>query len=313
MAARVRVTNGLSFPAHVWEQLAFPNQSRGSVHLNLIGTGPFTPRSCPMAMVVHDVNYHLSPDSFDWRFCAWYRFACGAAAKTADLVFAVSEYTKRTLIEFAGVAEDKIHVFQQGPGLPLEYLTSNTGADADSRSERPFILCVGSLQPHKNLAGVLRAYDLLRGRNATHCELVVVGKKQTGFYDADFDPKYLDDPDIRFTGYVTDEDLGRLYQQARAFVYPSFEEGFGMPIVEAFYAGCPVITSDCSCMPEIAGDAAELVDPHDAESIAAGIERVTTDDGHRNGLISSGSLRAKRYSWTNAASQVYENLKQLQP
>ena len=308
LKTHVRVSNGLSFPAHVWEQLWFPRQSKRSVHLNLIGTGPFTPVASPMAMVVHDVNYHLSPDSFDWKFRTWYRLAVSRAAKAADLVFAVSEYTKKTLVDIVGVRPEKVFVFQQGPGQAIENLTNGPS----DQPQRPFILCVGSLQPHKNLAGVLKAYDLLRTKGHNECELVVVGKKQNGFYDATIDPKHLDDPDIRFTGYISDEELGQLYQQARAFVYPSFEEGFGMPIVEAFYAGCPVITSDCSCMPEIAGDAAVLVDPRDPESIAEGMERVTTDQPLRDNLISLGRERSNRYCWKNAARQVYAELSRLE-
>ena len=304
----VRVTNDFSCPAHIWEQLFFPRQSNESVHLNLIGTGPFTPASCPMAMVVHDVNYHLCPDSFDWRFRAWYRFVVSRAAKAADLVFAVSEYTKKTLVDYAGVNPDKVFVFQQGPGLPVEDLTNGGG---EAEPVRPFILCVGSLQPHKNLAGILEAYDLIRCQHQTACQLVVVGKKQNYFNNAPIDPKHLSDPDIRFTGYISDEELGRLYQQATAFVFPSFEEGFGMPIVEAFYAGCPVITSDCSCMPEIAGDAAVLVNPREPESIADGIAKVTSDTQFRNNLIERGRERAQLYSWKNAAGQVHQELKRL--
>jgi glycosyltransferase involved in cell wall biosynthesis len=167
------------------------------------------------------------------------------------------------------------------------------------------------LQPHKNLPGILKAFELLRSDYGTECQLVVVGKKQSYFYDATIDQKYLDDPNIRFTGYISDEELGQLYQQAEAFVYPSFEEGFGMPLVEAFYAGCPVITSDCSCLPEIAGDAAVLTDPNDASTIADALATVTTNSSFRKELVSRGRVRAQRYRWENAARQVHDQLKRL--
>jgi glycosyltransferase involved in cell wall biosynthesis len=262
-----------------------------------------------MAMVVHDINYHLSPDSYDWRFRTWYRLASDLAAKKADLVFTVSEYSKRTLVNHVGVNPDKVFVFQQGPGLPIKYLTDRPSEEVP---RRPFILCVGSLQPHKNLARILKAYDLLRTQNRTECELLVVGKKQNGFNDVTIDAKYQDDPDIRFTGYLSDEELGQLYQQAEAFVFPSLEEGFGMPIVEAFYAGCPVVTSNCSCMPEIAGDAAILVDPRDPESIADGIERAIADNIFRHELVNRGRDRAILYNWPNAATQVHRELVRLE-
>ncbi len=304
---RVRVVNPLSLPAHIWEQFWLPRQHRGSTHLNLIGTSAFLTLPSSTAMVVHDVNYDLSPSSFDWRFRIWYRLACSHAAVKADQVFAVSEYTKQTLVKRTRVNPDKVTVFRQGPGLPLEFLTNGVREAPTT----PFILCVGSLQPHKNLAGILAAFDIFKRSHYAPCNLRVVGKKQKYFNDPNIDSSLLDRNDVEFTGYLSDEELGKLYQQAAMFVYPSFEEGFGMPLVEAFYAGCPVITSDQSCLPEIAGDAACLVSPHDHEAIAAAMDKLATDESFRNDKIQRGHERARLYSWDGAAETVLEKLRAL--
>ncbi len=304
VADRVRVANPLSLPSHVWEQCWLPRLTTKAVQLNLIGTAPcFTP-SRPMAMVVHDVNYHLSPESFDWRFRAWYRFACGKAARGADTVLAVSQFTKQTLVDLEGVDPEKIHVFRQGPGLPIESLVNSK----KPKPEIPIILCVGSLQPHKNLPGILDAFDRLLSRDTPPCKLVVVGKKQKYFNNPQIDPKFLSRDDIEFSGYISDDELGELYQQATMFVYPSFEEGFGMPLVEAFYAGCPVITSNQSCLPEIAGDAACLVSPSDSDAIASAMHKLLCDEPFRGELIHRGLQRAKNYSWQGAADTVLHSL-----
>jgi glycosyltransferase involved in cell wall biosynthesis len=307
LAPHVRVYNRYGLPDHAWEQVYFPSVSRSSIHLSLIGTGPFASRSCPRAMVVHDVNFHLIANSFDWRFRTWYHFACCWAAKAADIVFAVSQYTKNTLVEHAKIDPDKVHVFRQGPGLPAELLLDQANV---TPPDRPFILCVGSLQPHKNLNGILKAFSLLRRSCEREVDLVIVGKKQNHFNDPQVSPKDLADPAIRFTGYISDKELVSLYHSAAAFVYPSFEEGFGMPIVEAFYARCPVITSTCSCLPEIAGDAAILVDPSDPQEIAAAMKCLLSEPSTRNAMIDRGVERSKRFQWPLAADSVLTKLRQ---
>ncbi len=167
----------------------------------------------------------------------------------------------------------------------------------------PYILCVGSLQPHKNLHRAIDAWKLVR-RRRPNLELWIIGKKQGGFRDATDYRALLSQPGIAALGYVTEAKLLRAYVGAAAFVYPSLEEGFGLPVLEAMQAGTPVITSNCSCLPEVAGGAAELVEPMSTESIATAIENVLDwTESERQARIAHGKERANQFSWSAAARE----------
>ena len=285
---------------HLWEQVAFPLQANGPLIWSLMGTGPVFHPGRRHVMVVHDLNYEILPRVFGKAFRLWYRLACGAAARRADVVVCFTNYVSGTIQERLGIPADRIRVIPQGPGLTgldkaVESLRPQTAA-------RPYFLCVGSLQPHKNLAGVLAAWDLFRQRHGGY-SLKVVGRAQGNFASLGLDVARLT-PDVEFTGYINDEELVGLYRGATGFLYPSIEEGFGLPVVESFYCGCPVITSNQSCLPEVAGDAAILVDPHDAAAIAEAMTSLVQSPRKAEELISKGFERAKYFTWENAGRQM---------
>jgi glycosyltransferase involved in cell wall biosynthesis len=180
---------------------------------------------------------------------------------------------------------------QQRYGLPPQYL-----------------LFVGTLEPRKNLTTLLHAYAMLRAEScAADVKLVVAGR--TGWLYAEiFDTvKRLGlEKEVIFTGFVDDADLPDLYRGAQVFVYPSLYEGFGLPILEAMASGIPVLTSDLASMPEVAGDAAVLVDPRDPKAIAEGIVRILAEGRLRDALIQKGLSRARHYTWESVAQQTLE-------
>lgn len=286
---------------HLWEQVSLPWRAHGGVIWTLMGSGPCIHPGSRHVMVVHDLNFILLPNSFSTAFRTWYRLACGAAARRADIVVCFTEYVKGTLISLLRLAPEKIYVIPQGPGLAG--VEEATRLPAPALAQSPYFLCVGSLQPHKNLAAVLLAWASFSQKHPAH-RLVIVGRKQARFSDLPFDPKQLDLPRIEFTGYVDDARLIELYRGAAGFLYPSFEEGFGLPVVEAFYCGCPVITSDASCLPEVAGDAALLVDPRAPEALTQAMHRLVSDLVLRNRCVANGYARAERYSWLQAGKQM---------
>lgn len=228
----------------------------------------------------------------------------------ADCVISVSENTKRDLIEFLGFPEEKIEVIHNGynpmfhPDISEDIITPVLGKHG---LRRPFILNLGTLEPRKNQSRLIEAFNLLCRDEAKEHSLVIVGQKGWLYDDifAQVEKLRLEDRVI-FTGHVPDEDLPPLVKAAEMLVFPSLYEGFGLPPLEAMACGTPVVTSRVSSMPEIVGDAAILVDPHDLTSIAAGMKLVLEDRDMKESLVSKGLERAKLFNWQTAASQTLE-------
>jgi glycosyltransferase involved in cell wall biosynthesis len=209
--------------------------------------GPFAPR-VPLVVTVHDLGVLREPAWFNRWTRNYSRFAVPRVVRAASRVIAVSEFTKRELIELLGVAEARIRVV---PNAVEDVFTPE-----GPRAEGDYTLAVGTLEPRKNLARIAAAVD---------GELRVVGAPGWGGVDP---PQ-----NVTWLGEVDDEELARLYRGARCLVYASLYEGFGLPVAEALACGCPIVTSAGSAMTEITVDSATYVDPRDVESIRAGIAR----------------------------------------
>lgn len=220
----------------------------------------------------------------------------------ADFIITPSEATKADVVNHLQIDPQRIAVIPWGcderfqpEGDPEHF------AAVQQRYHLPaqYLLFVGTLEPRKNLTTLLHAYAMLRAEGCgKELKLVVAGR--TGWlYTEIFDSvKTLGlDEEVIFTGFVDDEDLPDLYRGARLFVFPSLYEGFGLPILEAMASGVPVITSATASMPEVAGNAAILVDPHDPEAIAAGMARVLAEDQLSQAMIQKGLARARRFTW----------------
>ena len=249
-------------------------------------------------------------ESFGVLFRLLYKIVLLRAAKKSLHIFAISEYTKHQLIK-RGVAPEKISVYYQGPGIePALLQQPQPLLPRIHDTSKPYILCVGSLQPHKNLRGVLEMFGMLREKR-DDIDLVIVGRPQKNFSEIGIPEADMRQPGVILTGYVSDKELASLYQNAAVFLFPSFEEGFGLPVVESFYAGCPVVTSNCSCLPEIAGDAALLVDPHNSEEMLQAVESVIGNPQLRQELVEKGTLRSRLFCWDSAGRQVTAKLQEL--
>lgn len=228
------------------------------------------------------------------------RFAAQArhAAERADHILAVSSFTAAQVRELLHVEAARVSVtphgvrFRQFPTLPRQ----------------PWVLCVGAIQKRKNTARLVRAFRAM----PPQWKLVLAGA--TGFEAGETLAAIAQSPrraDIRHTGFVTDEQLAQLYAQASIFAFPSLDEGFGMPVLEAMMAGIPVITSRCSALPEVAGDAALLVNPFDEDELAGALCRLAADHALRASLIERGRARARCFSWEETVGQTLAVYQQL--
>lgn len=293
---------------HLWEQFELPRQASGGVIWTLMGTGPVLHPGSRHVMVVHDLNFMLLPDAYGRAFRSWYRLACAGAAQRADAIVCFTNYVRQTIHSLLGVPVERITVIPQGPGL----VGIGSALHSSDKPDGRYFLCVGSLQPHKNLQNVLKAWRLFSQRNQGF-KLKVVGRKQANFSKLSFEAGLMDQPEVEFTGYISDAELITLYQGATGFLFPSFEEGFGLPVVEAFYCGCPVITSNRSCLPEVAADAALLVDPGSIDQLSVAMETLALQPERRASLRRAGFVRAEAFTWEKAGRQMADVLRALPP
>jgi len=231
--------------------------------------------------------------------------------KKAARIIAVSQTTKDDLIKHLGIPEERISVVYEGVDHQLFKPTSRRFTERRF-TDYPYLLFVGSEHPRKNFAGLLKAFSRLKSeRRFKNLKLVKVGK--AGGSEAEFRKHTLQvineleiSADIIFTDYVAEEELPVYYSNAKCFILPSFYEGFGFPPLEAMACGCPVIVSNRSSLPEIAGEAAIQVGPNDIEGIATAIRGVLTYQELRKSLINKGFKRAARFTWEHTAEQTLQ-------
>lgn len=288
-------------PARIlWEQTVLPFEAaryRLDVLLNPGFTAPlFAP--CRQVTVFHDLQHKRHPEHFRWFDLPFWRFLLWVAAHRSYRLIAVSQATASDVMQFYRIPGDRITVIAHGVEPAFSYLDR-------SRTES-YLLCVSTLHPHKNLPRLIRAY----GRTKRDFRLILTGLRgfQTGAIEKLIAELGLGDS-IEITGWVPRHELYSLYASARAFVYPSTFEGFGMPVLEALAAGIPTACSDIPPLREVAGDAALFFDPFDEDSIASAIERVMHDSALRDQLAHDGRERARPFSWQRCAEQTLQVLR----
>ena len=262
-------------------------------------------------VTIHDCIHLMFPQYLPSRFAlAYARTSITLAARRATRVMTVSESSKRDILRFVDVEPEKIEViynaFDERFGVePREEDVVRVRERYQLSDE--FVLYAGNVKPHKNLERLIEAFNLVRKRGLDHLKLVLIGdeiSKYAALRRAVHHHqlhKY-----VRFLGYLPEETLAVMYRLAGVFVFPSLYEGFGLPPLEAMASGTPVVTSNISSLPEVAGDAAVLVDPHFPEAIADGIHTVLTDEAVRRTLRDKGLARARQFSWEQSVRRVLE-------
>lgn len=278
---------------------------------------PFAP--CPVVATIHDLSFEHLPETFKRRSWMQLRLTVRRTARAARRVIAPSEFTRRDLVETYGLAPERVSVtpLAAPPGMRrVADETEITRVRNNYGITGPYILAVGSIQPRKNLARLVEAYADLRraGLSDKLPQLVLVGK-QAWLYGETLRAVERERVSGRtiFTGYVSERDLPALYTGALCFAYPSYFEGFGLPVLEAMQCGAPVLAGDRASLPEVVGDAGLLVDPFDTRAIAAALRRLIEDAELRAALSVKGLERARRFDWRETALstlQVYHSATQ---
>jgi len=262
---------------------------------------------------IHDLNFLAYP-RFAIRSGRWhYAFKIKSYAEEADAIIAVSRSTKAEILKYLKVPEEKIQVIYEGcsPAFrPLPRDESKRKIREKYNIPGDFILYVGTLEPRKNLKGLIQAYHRSRARE--DFLLVLAGGKGWKYKHIFRLVSQLDLKDkVIFTGYVPDSDLPALYSSASLFVYPSFYEGFGLPPLEAMACGIPVIVSRTTSLPEVVGDAGVYVDPMEVEQISTAIDTVLADAQLRHTLQKRGLKRAKLFTWEKTARETLKLYRKL--
>jgi len=255
-------------------------------------------------VTIHDLGYHYFPAAHPTLQRLYLHWSTRWSARAATSLIAVSQATANDLTHFYGTPAHKIHVIHEAHDLASANPPSSS-TPIMRAWQRPYALYVGTIQPRKNLARLIKAYIKLHEAHDLSWDLVIVGGSgwRSAGLEAQVQARGLSDR-IHFTGYVADEELPTLYTNARFFCFPSLFEGFGLPVLEAQSYGAPVMTANNSSLPEIAGDAALLVDPTDVDAIADAMLRLSQDEVLRQQLITAGYRNVQRFSWVKAAQET---------
>jgi glycosyltransferase involved in cell wall biosynthesis len=287
-----------------------------------VGNGDIYHLPCPdvigpykgkLIVTIHDLIYKTYPQAHTPPTIELTEKLMQGIAAHADHIICISENTRRDLHSFFNIPFEKTCVIYNGVDHGLFYpLSLQERIDAASQLkdlgiDKPYVLYVGTIEPRKNLTGLLESFAMLKTRKVFQGKLVVVGMKGWMVESIDELIKKLNiQSDIIFTGFVQDEQLRQLYNMAEVFVFPSFYEGFGFPILEAFCCGTAVITSQTSSCVEIASDAALTIDPKNTKAMAQAIEQVLTDKILKESYAQAGLKRAKEFSFRATARQTLD-------
>jgi len=275
--------------------------------------GFFTER-LKTVITIHDMSHEYYPESVEKKLLHTLRKELPHTAKQASLIIADSQSTKRDILKFLNVPEDKVKVIYIGVDKSFQPIRDPIVLDTSRKKYRlpkDFILYLGAIQPRKNITGLIRAYNLLSKKKGFNYDLVIGGG--VGWRNEDLSRLVAElglENRIRFTGYIDPLDLPFLYNLATTFVYPSFYEGFGLPVLEAMACGVPVVTSNVSSLPEIAGDAAVCVNPHSVEELSDGIRRILFDGNLRSSCVINGLERARSFTWEGCAWETLKTFNQ---
>jgi glycosyltransferase involved in cell wall biosynthesis len=261
--------------------------------------------------VIHDINFEHYPEDFPLICKKYYRYFFPRFARKADRIATVSEFSKQDIMEQYGVAASKIDVVYNGCNTLFKPQSEETNQDTRAfyTEGKPFFVFVGALLPRKNLRNLFFAFEQFKQKTNSNTKLVIVGEKK--WWTSSIEEAYqsiLDKKSVVFTGRLQPTDLNKVLSASIALTYVSYFEGFGIPILEAFRCGTAVITANITSMPEVAGDAALLVDPFSIDEIADAMIKLAEDQNLRNSLINKSKLQLDKFSWDRTSELLWKSI-----
>lgn len=263
---------------------------------------------CPTVVMVHDISYEFFPEFFNPLSRKRMQLLIPFSARKSAHVLTVSEYSRQQIIQTYGIAEDKVTVTYNGVSDAFKPVDNDGWLRQKLlrlNIDSPFILAVGNLQPRKNIERLVRIYCELKRKDLISQKLVLVGKVDYRGHaiEQQIQASGMSDSIIS-TGYVDDEELVALYNCADVFVYPSYYEGFGLPVLESMACGTPVITSDVSSIPEVGGDAVLYIQPDSDSDLRSCITSLANSEELRNQQATKGLQQAKKFNWETTSQQT---------
>ncbi len=265
----------------------------------------------PQISVIHDINFYHRPDDLPLSYRWYYRHYFPKFARKAERIITVSEYSKMDICRSYKINNEKVDVVYNGASTEYSSLDPNEIIITKEKytGGSDYFMFVGSMHPRKNVGGLLNAFEQFKKRYHTNHKLIIVGEKM--FLTSNIDLIYnhmFYKKDVIFTGRLETSLLRKVMGASSALVFIPFFEGFGIPIVEAMRSGVPIICSDTTSLPEVAGDAALYVHPADVEMIVSAMFRITSDEKLRNDLIARGLQQCKKFSWDVSAINLWNSI-----
>lgn len=286
---------------HLWEQAVLPWHTADGFLLNLCNTGPLLKRR--QAVTLHDAAVYAVPETYSLLFRAWYKVLFRTLGITARTIWTCSQFSRKQLIEYCKIKPSKLQVIYHGKEHLLETPPAPGFLEAKGIT-RPYVLAVSSMSPNKNFRSIVQALERI---GTTDYDVVIAGGTNPKVFKT---PETSLPDNVKYLGYVAEEELRTLYDHASCFVFPSFYEGFGFPPLEAMACGCPVIASRAASLPEVCGEAVLYCDPHSPDDIAEQIRRMMGDAELRTRLSAKGRAQAQRFTWEQCARETMQSIRE---
>ena len=268
----------------------------------------------PSLVVIHDINFHHRPEDLPYTSRIYYRRFFPLFARKADLIVTVSEYSKQDICNSYHIPSEKVHVIYNGANPVFKPLTQEeiSKTRQEVTASKPYFIFVGTLHPRKNIPRLLLAFDRFRQKINEEFKLVIVGEKifMTGDIEKTLS-RMQHKEDVIFTGRLDPEKLRMVMGAAVALTYLPLFEGFGIPLAEAMYCDIPILASNVTSVPEVAGSAAMYADPFNINAIAEQMLVIAKNEDLRKRLVEKGKLQRQKYNWNKTANGLWQNIERI--